>query len=74
MVHEIAHQMAHLETQEHIETCVGCAFERRGLDMSGWGGGCDLLETDDCQNQCYCCLRACWPDALSDICYILVVS
>ena len=40
-----------LETQEHIETCVGCTFERRGLDMSEWGFG-DLLETNDCQNQC----------------------
>ena len=26
------------ETQEHIETCGGCKFERRGLDISGWVG------------------------------------
>ena len=26
------------ETQEHIETCGGCKFERRGLDLSGWVG------------------------------------
>ena len=28
------------ETQEHIKTCGGCEFERRGLD----GVGGDLLE------------------------------
>ena len=26
------------ESQEHIETCEGCMFERRGLDMSDWKG------------------------------------
>ena len=26
------------ETEEHIETCGGCKFERRGLDLSGWVG------------------------------------
>ena len=26
------------ETHEHIETCGGCKFERRGLDLSGWVG------------------------------------
>ena len=26
------------EMQEHIETCGGCKFERRGLDLSGWVG------------------------------------
>ena len=26
------------ETQEHIETCECCKFERRGLDLSRWVG------------------------------------
>ena len=26
------------ESQEHIETCEGCVFERGGLDMSDWKG------------------------------------
>ena len=26
------------ETQEHLEECAGCKFERRGLDLSGWVG------------------------------------
>ena len=26
------------ETQEHIEECSGCNYERRGLDMSRWEG------------------------------------
>ena len=26
------------ESEEHIETCESCVFERRGLDMSDWKG------------------------------------
>ena len=26
------------ETQEHLEECLGCNFERRGLDLSRWEG------------------------------------
>ena len=26
------------ESQEHIETCEGCMFEQRVLDMSDWKG------------------------------------
>ena len=58
--------------QEHIETCEGCVFERRGLDMSEGVG--DLLEKDDCQNQCCGCLMVHWHYALSDFSNFLVVS
>ena len=26
------------ETQEHLQECTGCVFERRGLDLSRWVG------------------------------------
>ena len=26
------------ESQEHLETCGGCVFERRNLDMTRWKG------------------------------------
>ena len=49
------------ETQEHIEECSGCNYERSGLDMSRWDG--DVLEENDRQASCYCCSRARWLDA-----------
>ena len=58
------------ESQEHIEPLESCVFERRGMDMSEWGGG-DILEKNDCQNKCYCCLMVRWHDAVSDLYDIL---
>ena len=32
------------ETQEHLEVCVGCDYERRGLKMSVESGEINLLQ------------------------------
>ena len=55
------------ETQENIETC-----GEKGSELIRMGGVGILLETDDCQISCYYCLRAHWPDAVSDICVSLL--
>ena len=41
------------ESQEHLERCGGCLFERRNLDKLEGAG--DLLEKNDCRAQCWGC-------------------